>query len=160
MSTEQSKPDPKYKRTADGARRLGKNAKCVHCGEDRPEALIRRSKPRICAECDREQKGKNTNDQHHLAGKNNHCVTVPIPVNDHRAHLSLAQYEWPTKTLQNPDRSPLIAIAACIQGFVDFVRFCIDELLARAPEFLERLDAILIEKLGANWWLGMNQIDL
>jgi hypothetical protein len=153
MPSNPSDPIKTHRRKKAAERRLGARSKCSTCPENRPEAIVRGSKPQVCEACKRRAEGKSETDQHHLAGRNNHCVTVPIPVNDHRARLSLAQYEWPPKTLQNPDRSPLLAIAACIRGFIDFVQYCIDELLTRAAAFLESLDQWLIEKLGPDWWV-------
>ena len=37
----------------------------------------------------------------------NSDAVVTVPINDHRAVLNVAQYEWPPRTLENPDRSPL-----------------------------------------------------
>ena len=147
---------PEYRRKATAKRRLGQNAKCVHCGEARPEALIRTSKPRICAACQRRIKRKVEFDLHHVAGKNNHPGTVPVPVNDHRARLTAAQLNWPSKTLRNSDGSPLLATAACIRGFIDFLEYCMDVFLRWIAEVLETLDAHLVEKLGPRWWVGTN----
>ena len=151
----QSKPSTEHRRKVVAARRLGKKAKCTYCDEIRPEALIRGSRPRICAACQRERQGKTQTDLHHVGGENNHPATVPVPVNDHRARLSPAQYKWPPKTLQNPDGSPLLAIAGCIRGFIDFVEYCIDKFLRWAAERLETVDAYLVERLGPNWWVGI-----
>ncbi len=141
-----------FKRQAIAARRIGRHSSCVRCGEDRPGALIRNSEPRICACCQRKEAGKSVIDDHHVAGRNNHCATVPVPVNDHRACLSLDQYGWPRRTLRNPDRSPLLAIAACIRGFIAFLEYCVEQLLRWAPQELEGLDQYLTEKIGPRWW--------
>jgi len=79
--------DPTRKSIA--ARRVGIGSKC-ECGENRPLALIAGSKPMICAACKRRAQGRTTYDHHHPAGDANHRLTVPIPVNDHRAVLSEA----------------------------------------------------------------------
>ncbi len=145
-----------FRRKAVARRRLGTKAECQRCGEARPEALIRNSGPRTCAACQREKQGKATVDLHHLAGQNNRCVTVPVPVNDHRARLSPAQLNWPSETLRNSNKSPLLAIAACIRGFIDFIEYCVDELLRWAAEELEKLDAYLVGKLGTRWWVRVS----
>jgi len=75
-----------------------------------------------------------------------------VPVNDHRAILSPAQYDWPKETLENPDGSPLLAAAAHIRGFIDTIYYFIDKLLAWIPEFLEALHALLTKRLGPKWW--------
>jgi hypothetical protein len=75
-------------------------------------------------------------DAHHVAGKANSPVTVPVPVNDHRACLSVAQADWPKSTLMNVHGSPLLAAAACVRGFVDMVFYLIERF---SPE-KKRLD--------------------
>jgi hypothetical protein len=154
MQPAEQRRNPEYRRQAIAKRRLGKRAKCVHCGEDRSAALIRKSKPRICAECQRTGQGKTKFDLHHVAGKNNHAGTIPVSANDHRARLSATQLNWPLKTLQNTDGSPVLAIAACIRGVIDFFEYCIDVFLRWIAEVLERLDTYLVDKNGPGWWVG------
>jgi len=95
-----------------------------------------------------------TTDNHHVAGKANDSTTVPIPANDHLARLSPDQMDWPKKTLENPDYSPLLRAAACIRGFVDTVVYLIEKLVLWIAEMLEKLDAYLEVKLGRKWWLN------
>lgn len=136
------------------ARHVGVGAKCSQCGESRPEALIATRTPMICAECDRLQHGQSPIDRHHVAGKANSPVTIAFPANDHRAELSEAQRHWPADTLRNPDGSPLLAAAAWIRGFIDTVVHLIEKGLTVAAELLEKLNAFLRQKLGAEWWRG------
>ncbi len=142
-----------YQRKATAARRVGRNKQCA-CGELRPEALVRGSKPIKCAACARQKRGQTTQDNHHPAGRANNPTTIPVPVNDHRARLSVEQHNWPSETRENPDGSPLLAAAACIRGFVDTLFYLIDKLLLWIPEMLETLDAFLVDKLGRKWWVG------
>ena len=128
--------------------------KCTSCGEARPEALIPGTKPTICAECQRKKNGTTTTDDHHFAGKANSPVTIPIPVNDHRAGLSIAQYDWPKETRENPDGSPLLAAAGCVRGFVDIVIYLIKQGVLWVAELLEKLNAFLVGKIGPKWWIG------
>jgi len=107
----------------------------------------------ICAECWRKQREQSTLDDHHFAGASNSPMTIPIPVNDHRADLSVAQYDWPKQTLENPDRSPFLAAAACIRGFLDTVLY-LQKGLRWIAEMLEKADAFLVEKFGRKWWTG------
>jgi hypothetical protein len=94
-------------------------------------------------------------DDHHVFGKaNDLTTTIPLPVNDHRAELSAAQKDWPDRTLQNPDGSPLLAGAARVRGFVDTIVYLIERGLLWIAEMLEALDEFLVEKLGATWWRG------
>ena len=144
-------PIATYSRKSKATRRIGQDRRCA-CGEARPEALIPGSDPAVCAACKRTQHGSNPVDDHHPAGKSNSPVTIPIPVNDHRAELSTAQQEWPRSTLENPQRSPLLAAAACIRGLIDTIFYLLEKLLLWVAEMLELLDKILSRKLGTHWW--------
>jgi hypothetical protein len=93
-------------------------------------------------------------DDHHPAGEANNPATVPTPVNDHRANLSVAQYDWPKQTLENPDGCPVLAAAACIRGVVDYLHYLIEKFLAWIPEMLEALSAFLKDEVGPKWWCG------
>jgi hypothetical protein len=93
-------------------------------------------------------------DNHHFAGRANNPITIPVPVNDHRACLSAAQEDWPKMTRNNPRGSPLIAAAACVRGFIDTVIYLIESGLLWVAEMLESLDDFLIGKLGPQWWVN------
>jgi hypothetical protein len=140
-------------RRATAARRAGINARC-RCGEDGPEALVVRGKEVICVECGRKNKGKTIMDKHHIAGKASSPITISIPANDHRARLSVDQHDWPARTLENPDRSPLLKAAACIRGFIDTVQYLIEELLLWIADLLEKVDAYFDDHSGSKWWCG------
>jgi len=75
-------------------------------------------------------------------------------VNDHRAVLSPAQYEWPPETSENPSGSPLLSGAACVRGYCETNDYLVAELLLPKAEMLEALDAFLKEKFGLEWWVG------
>jgi len=142
-----------YQRKATAVRRVGPDARCA-CGESRPEALIEGSDPIICAECDRKKRGHATMDNHHFGGEPNNPLTVPVPVNDHRAELSVAQADWPKETRENQHGCPLLAAAGCIRGFVDWVVYIIEKGLLWTAEMLEALSKFLADKLGLKWWVG------
>ena|SRR6266436_612156 len=148
-------PDPKgaHRRKVVAARRVGFSTSCS-CGEGRPEALISGSNPRVCAACKRTTTGKTTKDDHHFAGKANNPTTISVPVNDHRARLSVAQAEWPKSTLANLEGSPLLAAAACVRGFIDTVLYLIERGLLWIVDMLEKLDEFQVNKLGPQWWLN------
>ena len=146
-------PGGAHRRKVIAARRVGVGARCS-CGEDRPEALIAGSSPTICGACQRAEKGRSTIDQHHFAGRANSPATIPVPVNDHRAILSVAQAEWPKPTLTNAEGSPLLAGAACLRGFVDTILYLIEKGLLWLADMLERLDEILMKQLGPRWWVN------
>jgi hypothetical protein len=144
-------PGDAHRRKVVAARRVGIGARCA-CSEDRPEALIAGSNPMICAACERAARGRSTTDDHHSFGRANNPATIRVPVNDHRAHLSAAQADWPKSTLRNTEGSPLLAAAACIRGFIDTVLYLIEKGLLRLAEMLEKLDEFLAKKLGPKWW--------
>jgi hypothetical protein len=79
-------------------------------------------------------------------------VTIAVPANDHRAILSVAQYDWPVSTLQNPTGSPLLKGAACIRGASDTILYIIKNLLLWIADMLELLDSTISAKHGQNWW--------
>ena len=147
-------PIARFRREARAIRRVGEDSHCSKCGEDRPLALIPGTNPRICANCQREELGKSKLDDHHPAGIANHPLAIPIPVNDHRAVLSPAQYEWPEGTLENPHGSPLLNGACCIRGYYDTNTLLTDQLLLWVARLLEALDKFLRERLGPDWWVG------
>lgn len=140
-------------RKAVAQRRVGVDATCG-CGEHRPAALIRKGKDVSCGACARKREGKTTLDNHHVAGKSNSPITIPIPVNDHKAWLTEDQFDWPRKTLENIDRSPLLAGAGCIRGFCDTVTYLVERLLLWIAEMLEELNELLVERSGEKWWLN------
>jgi hypothetical protein len=146
-----SDPIDAFQRQSKSDRRRGKDKKCK-CGETRPLALIPRSKPMTCASCDRVNNERSTVDGHHPAGIANHRAKVPIWVNDHRAVLSDAQYDWPDDTWTNPSGSPILASAASIRGYCETNDYLVGELLIRNAKMLERLDAYLTKRLGPDWW--------
>jgi len=147
----QNDPISVYKRKVIAARRIGENARCA-CGETRPEALVTNSEPTVCAECQRKKRGQTIMDNHHPAGKTNNPATVPVPVNDHRAFLNVAQYDWPKPTRENPEGCPLLAAAGCIRGVIDYLHYLIDKFLRWIPEMLEMLSAFLKGIRGPKWW--------
>ena len=144
-------PRSAFRREAIAGRRIGEGNQCA-CGEARPEALISGSDPTVCFKCDRRQKVRRLTDAHHVAGRANSPILILVPVNDHRAELSAAQYDWPRKTLQNPDRSPLLSAAAHIRGFADLIVYLLKAFLLWIADMLELLDTTLERKLGRKWW--------
>jgi hypothetical protein len=150
----QRDPIASFGREVQAARRVGEAAHCTVCGERRPLALIPGSRPKVCANCLRIEFGNSPLDNHHPAGIANNRLTVPIPVNDHRAVLSAAQCEWPPETLENPDGSPCRAGAGSIRGYFETVEYMGNGLLVNQAELLEELDIFLKVELGPNWWIG------
>lgn len=147
-------PEGVAKRAAISQRKVGEGARCA-CGEDRPLALIAGSNPVICAKCQRQRKGHTVMDDHHPFGKaNDPKTTTPVPVNDHRADLSEAQQDWPKRTRENPDGSPLLAAAGTVRGFIDTIVYLINQGLLWVAELLEKLDEWATAKVGLKYWVG------
>src|SRR5712692_10828992 len=137
-------PSDTHRRQAIAERRIG--ARQCGCGEARPQALIAGSRPLVCAACQRANNGQSTEDDHHIAGAANDETTISVPVNDHRADLTIAQSDWPKATLQNSEGSPLLAGAACIRE---------PKLLDPTPsERIER-DLHNISRNQIEWWLQL-----
>ena len=141
-------PEADWARKAAAVRRVG-DRQCA-CGERRPKALIPKSDPIRCHECQRKKEGKTHMDNHHPAAKANNPTTTPVPVNDHRAELSPAQDDWPKETLENPDGSPLLAFAGCVRGYADTAVYLIEKLLLPFATMLEVLDRYLVNTVGRN----------
>jgi hypothetical protein len=133
-------PMSAYQRKAVSARRVGEDTQCA-CGESRPEALIAGRKPAICAACQRREQGKKPTDAHHIAGKSNSPITIEVPVNDHRALLSVAQLDWPKATLDNPSADELLKAAGSLRGFINYHEYLVSKLLLPLAEHLETLAA-------------------
>lgn len=148
----QRDPRSAHRRQSTASRRAA-NKRCS-CGESRPKALIPKSNPTICAKCQRIRQGRTTVDRHHPPGIANDPLRIPVPVNDHRAELSVAQDDWPKDVLENPDGCPLIRAAACVLGFVDTAICLIKSLLLWIAEMLRALSLFLVAKLGPKWWVG------
>jgi len=51
-------PIAAFEREQRAARRVGELSSCSKCGEERSLALIPGSSPKICAQCQREQRGR------------------------------------------------------------------------------------------------------
>lgn len=149
----QRDPIRAYMRKSNAMNRVGSGNKC-ECGESRPEALIAGTQPITCAACKREAEGKSVMDDHHVAGKANCSATVAIFVNDHRSQLSVDQYDWPKETTENRHGSPLLAAAGCIRGLCDTIVHLLETFLLWIPSFLETLDSLLRNELGAKWWVN------
>jgi hypothetical protein len=75
-------------------------------------------------------------------------------VSDHAAVLNVLQRDWPKTTLENSDRSPLLAAAGRNRGYIETNAYLVDAMLRQNTEVLEALDAYLAKRLGEKWWVG------
>jgi hypothetical protein len=151
INTRRSDPIAAAKRRSEAVRRIGVGKTCT-CGESRPAALIAGSNPITCTECKRNKENQSPFDAHHVAGKSNHALTIPVPANDHRSILNEQQYSWPKATRENALGSPLLAAAASIRGLFDTIVYLLHKLLLWIPELLEMLDAFLAMHFESMWW--------
>jgi hypothetical protein len=140
-------------RRARAQRRNGVGAVCTDCGQDDPQKLVARSRPKRCHDCYELKHGRKPKQDHHLGGKTNSKATVEVSTNDHQGILSDAQRDWPIETLRNPDGSPLLSLAGMLRGIADFLGELVTKWLRQGAQFLEKLDAWLREKHG-RWWIG------
>ena len=154
MARKSNDPIKSAARQSKAVRRHGVATSCTKCGESRAEALVPGSRPRLCEECYRRRKGSKTTDAHHIAGKANSPIVIEVPANDHRAALSVAQYEWPKATLQNLEDSPIIRAAAALRGVADLLVELIVGMIRSVAAFLENLDQQLRNTHGDGWWIG------
>lgn len=140
-------------RQAKRQRRVGEGAACADCGEKRAEMLVRSSRPKRCLPCYAVKKGRKTTESHHIGAKANSPIIVEVPITDHRV-LSDLQYEWPPRVVNNPDGSPVLAVAGLLSGTADFIETLIVNGIRCVVDFLCKLDAWLREQSGHHWWKG------
>jgi len=152
MARRSNDPIKSGARRAKAQRQVGRDAVCTQCGEKRSNMLVRRSRPRLCLRCYAVKHRKKDTDGHHLGAEANSPITVEVPIKDHRI-VTEAQYEWPPGTQQNPDGSPLIALAGCLRGIADFIGELITAFINRLAETAEDIDAWLRQQHGL-WWKG------
>jgi hypothetical protein len=133
---------------------LGPDARCWKCGCADPTVLHRRGTKIWCYECSSAQPGKTTVEEHHLVGKaNDPELTAGVPGNLHLP-LTDAQTDWPRAVRYNPERDPLLWLAALCLSLRDIARELVGRLEAIA-QFLVQLSRALQELLGTRWWVDL-----
>ena len=133
-------------------RQLGtRTPRCHTCTETEPLALTGVAPDIVCYECQAAEHGRPEVEGHHISGQaNDPDAIVDLLGNDHRV-ASASQADWPPGTLRNPDVSPLLKAAAMVRGWLDALAVVI-ERAGWVPAFLEWLDGVLREAIGAAWW--------
>jgi hypothetical protein len=122
------------------------------CPERNPFALTGVHPGIVCYEHRAERAGRPWLERHHPPGQHNDSSDVAdAPGNDHRV-LNGRQSLWPQETLRNPDGSPLLRAAAALRGWLDVLWLIMTRTVGWIPEYLERLDAWLRDRLGERWW--------
>lgn len=149
MATQRKGPITKAARHAQQQRKHGVGAKCRDCGTSDHRVLVYNSRPKRCEECYRRHTGRSVYDAHHIAGRANSDVTIALPANVHRV-LTDAQNDWEDRTMENPDRDPLLIAAGSVRGFRETLQGVCDWVIA----MLEALSAWLRQTYGDRWWIG------
>jgi hypothetical protein len=137
-------------RHAKRERRLGANASCQHCGWPDSVALGKDESGITCYACQHIRNGRTTTERHHPLGRSSDPATVMVEGNIHRA-LSDLQIAWPTDVLRNPERDPLLWLAAAMLGLHDHLAWWV-VWLERIATWLVQLARLLQEREGVRWW--------
>lgn len=133
-------------------RRAGVGAVCAYCRKERrPFALITGRIPKCCFACDQIAHGHAPYERNDAFGRRNSRLKIRVPINDHRAVLSVAQYHWPPETLRNPDGDPFLASAGRYRGLYDNFEYMLGDCLKEAKR-LEELSGLMRRKYGPQWW--------
>jgi hypothetical protein len=138
-------------------RRLGtRDPRCTYpgCEEREPSAFNGVHPHIVCHEHDLGRRGFSEWEGQHPSGAANDEATFPIRGNDHRVWDD-AKRDWPTRTLRNPDGSPLLRAADAIRGLLDWALFVAQRLIGWIPPLLERLDEQLRAIYGDAWWVRL-----
>jgi hypothetical protein len=115
--------------------------------------LVRGTKPIRCTACERERNGKAATDEHHVASKNNHPLTVTVPVNERRAILDGDADGLEQDDAGEPERVPAImAAAAVLRGAVDTILYLIDKGIDWVIALMETLSKFCANVWGDGWW--------
>jgi hypothetical protein len=130
-------------------RTLGAEATCEECGCDDAAALTKTDGRVRCYECRCAEHGKATVEAHHHLGRAVDPSTVPVPGNLHR-DLSDRQYDWPPEVRTNPQRDPLLWLAAACLGLRDHLGWWV-AWLDRIARWLITLSKVLRETHGEQW---------
>lgn len=140
-------------RHAKRRRILGPDAHCKTCGWENLTALVTTDDGIRCYECSCSKHGKTAIEAHHHLGQAVDTATVPIAGNIHR-DLSDRQRDWPTVVRSNPQRDPLLWLAATIFGLRDHLAWW-TEWIDRIGIWLVALATALAERDGERWWESM-----
>lgn len=140
-------------RHAKRRRTLGSDPRCETCGWDDLTALVTTHDEIMCYECACTERGFPALEAHHHLGQAVDAATVPIAGNIHR-DLSDRQRDWPTVVRSNPQRDPLLWLAATIFGLRDHLAWWID-WIDRIGTWLLSLATLLTERHGVRWWESM-----
>jgi hypothetical protein len=131
-------------------RTLGTEAQCSRCGWPDATALTKTGGEMLCYECQCLSQSRATLEQHHHLGRAVDPATVPVPGNVHR-DLSDRQYDWPAAVRTNPQRDPLLWLAAALFGLRDHLDWW-TTWLERIAHWFVALSEALAARDGERWW--------
>lgn len=129
---------------------LGNDAVCASCGWTDPAALTKGKDGVRCYECQCQARGRSGVEQHHHLGRVVGPATIPVPGNIHR-DLSDRQYDWPSEIRTNPERDPLLWLAAALLGLRDHLAWWL-AWLERIARWFIVLSEALAARDGERWW--------
>lgn len=137
---------------------VGTGATCERCGWTDPVALTRTDARVLCYECRCAEGGTTPTEQHHHLGRAVDAATIPIPGNIHR-DLSDRQRDWPAGVRTNPQRDPVLWLAAALLGLRDHLAWWVS-WLDRIADGLIALGDRLRAHHGERWWeaLGVDPV--
>ncbi len=146
-------PKDEDRRREQAFERLGtRNPICRFCEETDWRTLEGTVPNIICHECAARLAGRTTVEGQHPSGQHNDPeARLPTRGNDH-VMWDRGKRDWPERTLRNPDGSPLLKASAAVRTVLDWFRMILERVLGWVPEFLEWLDARLVEMVGRLWW--------
>jgi hypothetical protein len=111
------------------ARRLGRGAACVVCGETNPEQLQRAAGSLL--------------ERHHLAGRANDPQLTVVLCRNHHAQLSELQRDSGLDLHENPTRPAGERTAALLRGLADLAELS-------APHLRRHADALEADRIDIN----------
>jgi hypothetical protein len=118
--------------------RVPSGGSCSICNRSDTIALLPRTKPLRCADCDTKRRGRKWTEDHHPSGEaNNPDETFPVRLSTHRFFTD-RQEDWPTETLTNPAGCPIIREASMLRAFLDNLAFFEERVLFPRARELEQ----------------------
>lgn len=137
-------------RTTRRLRVLGTDVVCERCGWSDASALTKTDDRILCYECRSLELGKDALERHHHLGRAVDPATVSLPGNVHR-DLSDQQRAWPELVRTNPQRDPLLWLAAALLGLRDHLSWWTSWVDRIAHWLIAVYEALQVRE-GERWW--------
>jgi hypothetical protein len=97
--------------------------------------------------------GRSPIEDHHVLGRANDPITIPVPGNLHR-QLSDRQRDWPRELRRHSHRDPLIWMATALLSHQEMLALSLALLDWLIPA-LPTIAAALRETYGEEWWIAL-----